>query len=189
MTRSFPAGEAVGKGRRPTSFSLVEVIVAIAILSIILIVLLGMTTSLMSTWQLSHAKNERRTLGQAVLDRMSRDLRQVALPSSRSNTNNLQFVINPPGLSASYEFPQAIFLAGARRHRRRNQRQPRRRRLFRPMDHQWNVLLALPLPRPHQSFVGDRLQHLFQPRELDQAPASFPTTLRHRRLRLCRPPC
>jgi len=31
------------------------------------------------------------------------------LPSNRSTTNGLQFVINPSGVSASYEFPQAFF--------------------------------------------------------------------------------
>jgi len=84
-------------------------LVAIAIVSIISVVLLGMTTSFMSTWQFGQSRNERRTAGQSVLDRMARDLRQAALPSSRSNTNSLQFVINPSGVSAAYELPQAIF--------------------------------------------------------------------------------
>lgn len=92
-----------------SSFSLVEMLVAMAILSIIVIILLGMTTSLMTSWQLSQAKNERRTVGQSVLERMSRDLRQAALPSSRSNASSLEFIINPSGVSATYQFPQAIF--------------------------------------------------------------------------------
>lgn len=79
------------------------------ILSLIMIILLGMTTSLMTAWQLGQAKNERRNIGQAVLERMSRDLRQVALPASRSNTNSLQFVINPSTISTTYQFPQAVF--------------------------------------------------------------------------------
>jgi prepilin-type N-terminal cleavage/methylation domain-containing protein len=91
------------------SFTLVEMLVAIAILGIILIVLLGMTTSIMNTWQFGQARNERRTAGQAILDRISRDLRQAALPASRSNTNSLQLVINPTGVSTAYEYPQAIF--------------------------------------------------------------------------------
>ena len=99
----------MGKGGHPNSFSLVETLVAIAILSIIMIVLLGMVTSLLATWQMGQAKNERRTIGQAVLDRMSRDLCQVTLPTSRSNTNSLEFLINPSGVGTSYEFPQAVF--------------------------------------------------------------------------------
>jgi type II secretory pathway component PulJ len=84
-------------------------LVAMAILSIIVIVLLGMTTSMMSTWQFDQAKNERRTVGQAALDRMARDLRQASLPLSRTGATNLEFVINPTGVTATYEFPQAVF--------------------------------------------------------------------------------
>ncbi len=110
MTSKEPTRGALACERgRPSSFSLVEMIMAMAILSIIVIVLLSMTTSLMSTWQFGQAKNERRTAGQDALDRMARDLRQAALPLSRSNPNSLQFVINPPGVSAAYQFPQAIF--------------------------------------------------------------------------------
>ena len=90
------------------SFSLVEVLASMAILSIILVVLTGMASSLMTTWQMWQAKNERRTVAQTVLERMAYDLRQVTLPSSRS-TNNLQFVINPSGVTAAYRYPQAIF--------------------------------------------------------------------------------
>ena len=108
MIRELPGGARLVGRVRPQSFSLVEMIVAMAILSIIVVVLLGMTTSMMSTWQFGQAKNERRTAGQAALDRMARDLRQAALPLSRSTTN-LEFVINPSGVSATYRFPQAFF--------------------------------------------------------------------------------
>jgi prepilin-type N-terminal cleavage/methylation domain-containing protein len=101
--RDFPAGRA-----STPSFSLVEMLVAMAILSIIVVILLSMTTSLMSTWQFGQARDERRTVGQAALDRIARDLRQAAMPMNRSGTN-LEFVINPSGVSANYEFPQAVF--------------------------------------------------------------------------------
>jgi type II secretory pathway component PulJ len=109
MTRKLPGGVVFGGGGRPHSFSLVEMLVAMAILSIIVVVLLSMTASMMTIWQFGQARNERRTTGQAVLERMSRDLRLASLPSSRSNTNSLEFVINPGGVSANYEFPQAVF--------------------------------------------------------------------------------
>jgi len=109
MNKRLPAKVVMSVDWRPNSFSLVEVLVAIAILSILMVVLLAMTTSLMATWQIGQAKNERRAVGQAVLDRISRDLRQAALPSSRSNTNSLEFVINPGTMSTNYELPQALF--------------------------------------------------------------------------------
>ena len=91
------------------SFSLVEMLVALAILSIIVVVLLSVITSLMSTWQLGQARNERRTAGRDALERMARDLRLASLPLGKSNTTNLEFVINPAGVSSTYELPQAVF--------------------------------------------------------------------------------
>jgi type II secretory pathway pseudopilin PulG len=91
------------------SFSIVELLVALAILSILIVLLLGMLSSLITTWQQGEAHNERRTVGQAVLDRMSRDLSQTALPLSPTNTNSLEMVINPSSVSSSYEYPQSIF--------------------------------------------------------------------------------
>jgi type II secretory pathway component PulJ len=91
------------------SFTIVELLVSIAILSILVIVLLSMLTSLMTVWQAGQAHNERRTIAQAVLDRMTRDLSQVALPLSRTSTNELQMIINPTGVSATYQYPHAIF--------------------------------------------------------------------------------
>jgi type II secretory pathway component PulJ len=91
------------------SFSLVEILVATAILSILSLVLLEMLSSLTTAWQAGQAHNERRTIAQAVLDRMSRDFSQVPLPSARTQTNALQLIINPSGVSAPYENPEAIF--------------------------------------------------------------------------------
>lgn len=110
----FTAGSG-SRGRRLGSFTLVEMLVAIAILAIIMIVLLNMTGSLMSLWRGGQAHNERRTNTQAIFERMARDLQQASVPSTRSgsplfsNTNSLEMVINPSGVSTNYEFPQALF--------------------------------------------------------------------------------
>jgi type II secretory pathway component PulJ len=101
--------EAKSKANFSPSFSLVEMLVALAILSIIVVVLLSITTSMISTWQLGQARNERRTVGRDALERMARDLRMASMPLSKSNTTNLEFVINPPGVSSTYELPQAVF--------------------------------------------------------------------------------
>ena len=88
---------------------------AIAILSIIMLMLASMTGSLMSLWQGGQAHNERRTNTQAIFDRMARDLQQIAVPATRYgnpalfNTNSLEMAINPSGVSATYKFPQAMF--------------------------------------------------------------------------------
>jgi hypothetical protein len=100
-----------GLRRKPgsDSFSLVEVLVSIAILSILIIILLSMLGSLTTAWQLGQGHNERRNVAEAVFDRMSRDLSQVALPMSRVNTNSLELIINPSTVTATYRNPQAFF--------------------------------------------------------------------------------
>ena len=91
------------------SFTLVEILVSVAILSVFVILLMSMLGSLTTVWQEGQSHNERRTIAQTVFDRMGRDLSQTALPVSRTNTNELQMVINPSGVGASYQNPQAIF--------------------------------------------------------------------------------
>ena len=107
---SDPFAKRAGGGEELSSaFSLVEMLVALAIFSIIMLVLLSVTTSLMVTWQLGQARNERRTEGRTVLERMSRDLRVASIPLGKTIGTNLTFIINPAGVSATYELPQAIF--------------------------------------------------------------------------------
>jgi len=91
------------------SFSIAELLVAIAILSILMVILLGMLSSLTRAWQSGQAHNERRTVAQTVLDRMSRDLRQAALPTSQNTTNSLEFVISSASWLGTTQYPQAIF--------------------------------------------------------------------------------
>ena len=91
------------------SFSLVEMLVAMTILLIITGLLLSMTGSMMSSWTTDSARNERRTIGRTVFERMSRDLGQTTLPLSRGSSNSLEFIINPTTVSAAYQLPQAVF--------------------------------------------------------------------------------
>jgi uncharacterized protein (TIGR02599 family) len=86
----------------------VELLVAIAVLSILVLVLMSMLGSLTNTWAQGQARNERRDIAQAVFDRMSRDLAQVSLPASQGNTNALNFVINPSWITKT-PYAQSIF--------------------------------------------------------------------------------
>jgi hypothetical protein len=79
------------------------------VLSILVLVLLSMLGSLTSIWQEGQAHNERRTIAQAVLERMTRDISQAAMPLAQSNTNTLAFVINPSWLSITGANQQSIF--------------------------------------------------------------------------------
>lgn len=91
------------------SFSLVEMMVALAAFAILTLLLASSLSALMGEWTFGQAKNERRNSGQAALDRIARDLRQMSLPAARYNSNSLQFIINPPNLPTTYMLPQAAF--------------------------------------------------------------------------------
>lgn len=91
------------------SFTLVEMLAAIAVFSIIIVVLTNMVVNSTDAWQAVQAHSERRNTADTVFGYMSRDLRQLALPSARANINNLQFIINPSGVGTQYEYPQAVF--------------------------------------------------------------------------------
>jgi len=108
MNRRPGTGKILGL-KTTRSFTLVEILVSIAILSILTFVLLTMLGSLTTIWQQGQAHNERRTVAQAVLDRMSRDLSMAVFPASRTMTNGLQMVINPTGVTSTYLYPYAIF--------------------------------------------------------------------------------
>ncbi len=98
------------EGRRSSlgSFTLVEMILAIGILSILVIMLASMLGALTSAWQDGEAHNERRMVAQAALDKISRELSIAAFPVQRT-TNGLQMIINPPTVSSTYEYPHATF--------------------------------------------------------------------------------
>jgi prepilin-type N-terminal cleavage/methylation domain-containing protein len=108
--------------RRPPAyrgFTLVEMMVAIALLSIMSVFLVSMTNSISTIWQQGIAHSERRSIALALFSRIGRDLRNASLPADIAASNRLpaddpnkdatlQFVINPAGLEA-YEMPQAAF--------------------------------------------------------------------------------
>ena len=91
------------------SFTLVELLVAMAVLSLLTLMLMGMLGSVTSVWQMDQGRNERRTVAQSVLERMTRDIGQAALPLSRTNTNSLNFVISPPWITKPQANTQSIF--------------------------------------------------------------------------------
>ena len=89
------------------AFTLVELLVAMTILTVLVLLLSGLTNQAARTWLLSEGGNERRQSGRAVIASIARDL-QIALPPvDRSAVDSLQFVKNPNSLSASY--PDAVF--------------------------------------------------------------------------------
>ncbi len=94
-------------GRRG-AFSLLELLVAIALFAVVAVILLSFVSSMNSAWQQGISHNERRGAAMAVFNRIGRDLRHAALPTDAAGAG-LQFVINPPALGSSYKLAQAMF--------------------------------------------------------------------------------
>jgi prepilin-type N-terminal cleavage/methylation domain-containing protein len=93
-----------------SAFTLVEVLVALAVLSLLVILLASMMGGTMSTWQQAEARDERRSVARQSLNLMAQDIRLAALPANRADTNSLQFVIDPPATTLNtYLLPHAFF--------------------------------------------------------------------------------
>ena len=92
-------------------FTLVELLVSVAILSILILLLCGILNEVSTSWTQVRAQIDRRQNGQAILALISSELRTAAVPSDRMNTSSLQLVVDPPALltTAGYLYPHAIF--------------------------------------------------------------------------------
>ncbi|WP_075086672.1 hypothetical protein [Verrucomicrobium spinosum] len=78
--------------------------VASAVLSLIVVLLVQVAGMVSNTWSQGQGRTERSQNGRALVDFIGRELRSAALPvDSRStgNTPDLQFVVNPAGVPAS----------------------------------------------------------------------------------------
>jgi uncharacterized protein (TIGR02599 family) len=90
-------------------FTLVELLVSMAILILLVAILAGIFSSVSKTSQLGYANNERMQNILAITDFIRTDLRSALLPVNRTDTNNLQFVVNPGSIGTAYKNPHAIF--------------------------------------------------------------------------------
>lgn len=97
---------------RRQGFTLVELMVATAVLSLLLLMLTQVASMLGNTWSSGHGRAERRQNGRALVDFIGQEIRSAALPVDRmvaSGTPDLQFVVNPASIDARFCQPQAVF--------------------------------------------------------------------------------
>ena len=116
MRHRFPARESEKKGdqfEEGLGFTLVELLVSIAVLSILVVLLLGILNQLSSTFTEIRAQIYRHQNGQAILGLIASDLRVAMLPQNRTDTNSLELLVDPKSLLTAspnnYLFPHAIF--------------------------------------------------------------------------------
>jgi uncharacterized protein (TIGR02599 family) len=100
--------------RRANAFTLVELLVSIAILSILVLLLCGILNQISTSWTQIRAQIDRRQNGETILGLIYSDLRVALLPENRMDTNSLQFMVDPVGLltTPGYLYPHAVFWQG-----------------------------------------------------------------------------
>lgn len=94
------------------AFSIVELLVATSILALIVGFLGTMTSDVSKAWSNGNAQIDRRRNVRAIVDLVSADLRGALLPvdpAIEPTRPNLQFLLNPGGISLDYKNPDAIF--------------------------------------------------------------------------------
>jgi len=103
------------------AFTLVEILVAMAIFAMLATLLFGVLSQVNKTWQQAQSQIEPRKSGRAILDYITRELEMASLPEVRgmnySNTSsspdstdlNLQFLENPSQANSAFLNPHAIF--------------------------------------------------------------------------------
>lgn len=96
---------------KTAGFSLVELLTATAVLIVLALILVNVTSHVGTLWSMEESQNQHRQRARAVLDFMSRELRVAALPIDPGEIS-LQLVINPsdsPSIGAEFLNHDAIF--------------------------------------------------------------------------------
>jgi len=95
------------------SFTLVEILVSISILTILMLVLVGLARQSLHVLASGRSQTETLQTLRAVTSMMARDLQAAVLPLNATNQNGLQFVQNPADVSDAYRNPDAFFWQAA----------------------------------------------------------------------------
>ena len=109
MMNTDPSQRRPHRGR---AFTLVELLVSTAILSVLLVTLAQTASTVANIWTSGNNRAERRQSGRALVDFVARELKGAALPSNLGATTdrpNLQFLMNPPSVPGAFRNPHALF--------------------------------------------------------------------------------
>lgn len=110
------------RARAGQAFTLIELLVSTAVFCLMVVVLVAMVSQAGNIWRRGESQNQRRSAGRVLLQNISRELQQAALPVDlpfNSGTNapaNLQFIANVSAnpsngtvIPTAYLNPHAIF--------------------------------------------------------------------------------
>jgi len=91
-------------------FSLVELMMATAIFSLLVVILASVAQNVGNAWVYSQGRTARRQSARAIIDFITRDIQNALSPIVPSSTNNLQFIRNPATLTAdNYQSGHTLF--------------------------------------------------------------------------------
>jgi prepilin-type N-terminal cleavage/methylation domain-containing protein len=103
--RLFPVNNRRG-------FTIVEMLVSMAVLALIVALLGNMASNVSRVWQNGNAQSDRRRNVRAIVDLISADLGGALLPvdpAAEPTKPNLQFTLNPSAVSDEFRHPDALF--------------------------------------------------------------------------------
>jgi prepilin-type N-terminal cleavage/methylation domain-containing protein len=85
--------------RGQCAFTLIEVLVSMAILLLMVVMLHWILSGVSGAWKLGEANKDRMQNARTISDFIANELESALLPLNRTSTNSLQLVVNPPGIS------------------------------------------------------------------------------------------
>ena len=95
--------------RGRSGFTLIELMVSVAILALLVVVLASIFGGVSQTWQMGQSNSERLQNIRVITGFISGELRAALLPVNRSDKGSLQFIVNPTDISPTFRNPDAIF--------------------------------------------------------------------------------
>jgi prepilin-type N-terminal cleavage/methylation domain-containing protein len=90
-------------------FTLVELMVATAVLSLMVLMLMEVLNRTSSAWTLGQAQAERRQSARSVADVIARELEPALMPVDPLDQSSLQLTLNPTALQTSFRNPDTLF--------------------------------------------------------------------------------
>lgn len=94
---------------RVHAYSLLEMLVATAVLALMVALLANVVSGVSSAWSNSIGRSERSASARAIADFIRSDLTTALIPIDEASQTNLQFVLNPASLSREYKNGDALF--------------------------------------------------------------------------------